>query len=242
MASNFLSRFMPPSTGSPSIYETLRQQDDATDTSDIEAHPRTASRRAATSQRFQAYNTDNPNTAKSEDSQLSNESTASLLRQDLERGNTDDGRAQTRPRWMAASSALHHAQHEGEDGDDEVPASLLVEGNDVIHLNPRKHAQAQDVAQASEPPIAGPATTEIAARWQTTQGQQPLHTNDRTAPLNRRSVLGMNMPLGVVSSRERAENRWASVVNLDNFLKEVYEYYLGNGIWSILLSRILYIL
>jgi autophagy-related protein 9 len=36
--------------------------------------------------------------------------------------------------------------------------------------------------------------------------------------------------------------RWANVEDLDNFLKDVYTYFLGNGIWSILLTRVLNLL
>ena len=35
---------------------------------------------------------------------------------------------------------------------------------------------------------------------------------------------------------------WANVENLDNFLKDVYTYFLGNGMWSILLNRALSLL
>lgn len=38
---------------------------------------------------------------------------------------------------------------------------------------------------------------------------------------------------------EKAMWRWVNVENLDNFLREVYDYFLDCGIWSILLSRAL---
>ncbi|KAK9473173.1 autophagy protein Apg9-domain-containing protein [Dipodascopsis tothii] len=45
--------------------------------------------------------------------------------------------------------------------------------------------------------------------------------------------------LGVVDARKRALWKWANVENLDNFLQDVYEYYIGNGIASIMLSRLI---
>lgn len=36
--------------------------------------------------------------------------------------------------------------------------------------------------------------------------------------------------------------RWANVEDLDNFIKDVYIYFLGNGIWSIFLGRALNLL
>jgi len=36
--------------------------------------------------------------------------------------------------------------------------------------------------------------------------------------------------------------RWANVENLDNYLKDVYMYFMGNGIWCIGLGRALNLL
>jgi len=46
----------------------------------------------------------------------------------------------------------------------------------------------------------------------------------------------------VVDPSERAMWKWSNVEDLDNFLIDVYDYYLGNGIWSIILSRFLNLL
>lgn len=45
--------------------------------------------------------------------------------------------------------------------------------------------------------------------------------------------------LGLIDPKERALWKWANVENLDNFLQEVYNFYLGNGFYCIMLSRIL---
>lgn len=43
----------------------------------------------------------------------------------------------------------------------------------------------------------------------------------------------------LLNPRERALWKWANVENLDLFLQEVYSYFLGNGIYCILLNRAL---
>jgi autophagy-related protein 9 len=48
--------------------------------------------------------------------------------------------------------------------------------------------------------------------------------------------------LAAVDPKEKAMWLWANVENLDNFLKDVYTYFLGNGMWSILLNRALSLL
>jgi len=46
----------------------------------------------------------------------------------------------------------------------------------------------------------------------------------------------------MIHPKEQAMWRWANVENLDNFLKDVYDYFLGNGIKCILLGRVLNLL
>ncbi len=48
--------------------------------------------------------------------------------------------------------------------------------------------------------------------------------------------------MSMMDPKERALWMWANVENLDNFLQDVYDYFLGNGIWSVLLSRLLNLL
>lgn len=45
--------------------------------------------------------------------------------------------------------------------------------------------------------------------------------------------------LNTLSPRERALWKWANVENLDVFLQEVYDYYLGNGFYCIVIEKIL---
>lgn len=43
---------------------------------------------------------------------------------------------------------------------------------------------------------------------------------------------------GILNPKERALWKWANVENLDRFLQDVYDYYLGSGYYCILLSRV----
>lgn len=54
-------------------------------------------------------------------------------------------------------------------------------------------------------------------------------------PSSRRAAAGM-------SAKERALWRWINVEDLDAFLQQVYLYYVGKGIWAMLLERVLNLL
>ena len=58
MASNILSRFLPPATGSPSVYETLRQHDQSSDQSDVEERAGMAPDEESLGVAFQDYEVD----------------------------------------------------------------------------------------------------------------------------------------------------------------------------------------
>jgi autophagy-related protein 9 len=92
-----------------------------------------------------------------------------------------------------------------------------------------------------QPSLPGPSTRGDRARGRAAREQQPLyHADRRRAPAVRWSLGLPN--LNTVDPKEKAMWMWANVENLDNFLKDVYTYFLGNGIWSILLNRVLSLL
>ena len=142
-----------------------------------------------------------------------------------------------RPRWMSNQVSMPAP----EEGDDEVPASLLFEGGQ----QEASGVQAGNPDPAAEPatsPTSGPSSTEAKAQWRKARAHQGLYAGGpprgrqaKAAPKNWRG-------LTMIDPRQRAIWRWANVDNLDNFLKDVYDYYLGNGIWSIMLNRALNLL
>lgn len=120
----------------------------------------------------------------------------------------------------SSRAALHNdnsqMQSLEDDADGDVPQSLLLE-DELRQLPPRP---SEDL-----------------------HTPRPLHNIHtlRQDPSSFRT-LPRSRVTGMVSPKERALWRWANVENLDNFLMEVYEYFLGNGIYSIILSKVLNLL
>lgn len=138
-------------------------------------------------------------------------------------------RASGNSRWFGG-----HGQDD--DGDNDVPASLLVEPHDMVDATSAGQRRKAGDSRKT-PPIPGLSTRTTRAQWETTQNQQRLHRDDA---LSR----GGHLPPGAFlanalngDAKKKAEWRWANVSNLDNFMHDVYAYYLGHGFWCILLER-----
>lgn len=132
-----------------------------------------------------------------------------------------------------------------DDGDNDVPASLLVEPHEVAAA-----ADAGKRRRTSEHyhpgAIPGPSSrnnNHHHHQWEVAQEQQRLHMNDDFLP-HRDHGTGNAFLAGVIpgNAKKKAEWRWANVSNLDNFIRDVYDYYHGYGIWAILLERFLHLL
>ncbi|AEO60188.1 hypothetical protein MYCTH_2309135 [Thermothelomyces thermophilus ATCC 42464] len=130
-----------------------------------------------------------------------------------------------RPTWMPQE----------EEGDNDVPASLLVERHDGDAAGSPSQPRKKKVKQPSA--IPGPSNARL--QWETTQAQQRLHDDSVFKQPPQQSGLPSSLFTGMVSgnAKKKAEWRWANVSNLDNFIRDVYDYYLGNGFWCILVER-----
>ena len=119
-----------------------------------------------------------------------------------------------------------------DEGDNDVPASLLVEC-DEVDLD-----GGQSKKKRGKQPVAVPGPS-ARGQWDTAQTQQRLHDDGVFGPSRRDNRLPNSVFAGMVSgnAKKKAEWRWANVSNLDNFIKEVYDYYVGNGMWCILVER-----
>ncbi|EAU36557.1 conserved hypothetical protein [Aspergillus terreus NIH2624] len=243
MASNVLSRFLPPN-GSPSVYETIRQHDADSEASDIEERAGIAFEDDQHEQFSDRELEEALADAGGDNLSSPNEGKPFLHQPNARRSSFNDDRHKptsrrrklSRPRWMHARSP----QNEPDDGDDDVPASLLVEGREDdedlkarLPPPPSSHGFADQEAS-----IPGPSSRRDRARWESAREQLPLY-NDQRRP--RPKVWG-HPNLAAVDPKEKAMWLWANVENLDNFLKDVYTYFLGNGMWSILLNRALSLL
>lgn len=126
-----------------------------------------------------------------------------------------------------------------EDLDDDVPASLLVENNAMDtrqHLNSMMATSDGGVVE-----ISGAASSPGAHRalWDEAKRQQRLYRDDAQIGMQPQSVMEMAR---VGGRRERALWRWVNTASLDSFMRDVYDYFEGGGIWCILCSNALWLL
>ncbi|RAL60658.1 hypothetical protein DID88_009976 [Monilinia fructigena] len=135
-----------------------------------------------------------------------------------------------------------------EDPDDDVPASLLIEANNR-HLDPGtpNHSRIRQTALPKKAPaVPGPSAREARearerAHWEMTQAQQKLHEDEVRIPGVPQTPhpTPRNPGLLTGSPKDKAMYGWATVNNLDNFIKDVYEYFEGAGIWCIILAKVI---
>lgn len=245
MNSNILSRMLPSSV-SPSIYETIKHDDDASGNSDIEERAAMALDEVNLQQSLHNYDPEDAG-----NSHITTQSVEFLSQGQRSGHPTKDAYSTRSGRRRSGSRRARWSQHlsppvaEADEGeDDDVPASLLIEGHNL-----------EDMPRPPAPPA--PESRRYSAEVShgidassNTHGKQglssPSHRRPQQflptpiiQPVQRPGRLG---GLASASRKDKAMWRWANVENLDNFLKDVYIYYLGNGIWSILLSRALNLL
>ncbi|KAH8727952.1 autophagy-related protein 9 [Phaeosphaeriaceae sp. PMI808] len=119
------------------------------------------------------------------------------------------------------------------DDDDDVPQSLLLEGGLDPPPNP---------TQGLPPPVPGPSTRQTRAQWETTRQQQRLHEEDRRGASTRTwGHMGRGGQF-TADPKEKALWLWVNQTDLDAYMSGVYEYYVGCGIYSVLLRRTLALL
>ena len=239
MTSNLLSRLLPTNPSGRSIYDDLRAHDGAAE-SDADIEERAG---MAIDEENLGYHDDelgNADTFNGEDSRVTTKSTAFLTGQQNDRTPGAGVRASSRNKsqkgWFAQSPRLLE-----EDGDDDVPASLLIEGNERTGPNSPNHPRVSTKTNKRQPAIPGPSNRETRAHWESAQAQQRLHQDDE----DRTSSARQSEPTARLltgSPRDKAMWMWINVVNLDNFMQQVYTYYTGSGIWCILLFRVLNLL
>ena len=223
MATNILSRFLPPATGEPSIYETLRQHDEL-DNSDIEERAGMAVDEGNLGTRFRDYDDDATAGPTIQTSPLKNKDPARPV----------SGRVRHKSQDRARTQQVKGTERD--ELDDEVPQSLLIEGEEDPTSNAAEHQKMQ-----SSPPVLGPTNRGVRAKWRAIQQQQRLYQDVVPPQIGSRHP-GKSGRTTMMDPKEKALWMWTNVENLDNFLAEIYEYYTGNGIWSITLTRMLNLL
>jgi autophagy-related protein 9 len=235
MASNLLSRLLPTNSAGRSIYDDLRAHDEASE-SDIEEQAG-----MAIDEENLGFHDDELGGADvftGEDSRLTTESTAFLAGQQQgirpSPGRQDNRTPRTHSKWLTQSPRLLE-----EDGDDDVPASLLIEGNNPRPGTPTRPSKSPPKPQRRKPPVPGPSNRESDAHWEAARAQQRLYEEDEAGTRHMTQATRPNIGLLTSNPREKAMWRWINITNLDSFVRDVYDYYLGSGIWCMILARVL---
>ncbi len=130
-----------------------------------------------------------------------------------------------------------------DDEDNDVPASLLVELNEGDLAGPPGHLNRGSRGKLASANL-GPSTT-VRPQWEATaHAQQRLRNDTAFAPPRPAGGPPNSLFAEMVSgdAKKKAQWRWANVSNLDIFMKYVYDYYLGSGIWCIIVERGLHLL
>lgn len=149
-----------------------------------------------------------------------------------EQRNTNDRPRSPVPRWKA---------HD-EDMDNDVPASLLVEHHShEPAAPPRSPGTSHRTQHRSHRPVAASPSTGRRAQWEAAAAQQPLHGTGQGRPADAqpRSLLSGKSPAG---AKEKAMWRWVNTSNIDSFMRDIYDYFEGGGLWCILTSNALWLL
>ena len=225
MASNILSRLLP--SGSPSIYEAIRGEDEDSDSVDLEGRAGTALDEENLGHRNLRLD---PELVDAMENELGVGRSSPSAR-------SKSSSSQERPQRFRQMSP--RAQ-EVDEADDEVPASLLVEVDQPAGSSSKRQSSSRHASSAVPVPVTGRASGATRAKWRATQQQQRLYQDPNILPAYAgRPERARKQNTLLANPREKALWRWANVQNLDNFLQEVYQYYLGKGIYSILLRSAL---
>ncbi|OTB12566.1 hypothetical protein K445DRAFT_321012 [Daldinia sp. EC12] len=227
MPPNLFSRLVPSGDDRP-LYDRLRDgQDD-----DIESRAGLDLDEENLAQHFQDDDLDHAGGAGLDDSHISTPrspiATASKARRSAARVNPHD----TRSRWLMPEDEM----------DNDVPPSLLVEGLDATTSKPNRQRTSPRPARTTTRRYS--SNRRIQAQWETAQAHQRLHQDEEYGPSTSEPQRGgtVRSPGFTGSPKDKAMFRWANVSNLDVFIRDVYDYYLGAGIWCILLDRFLHLL
>ncbi|SMQ51850.1 unnamed protein product [Zymoseptoria tritici ST99CH_1A5] len=228
MSSRVLSRFLPVAEGDISVYEALRQ--DTTRHADIEAQ------RAPREYDDFHEEDENPDAFLYDTTEEPNQSTA---------GDSPPVMQRQSERWQDAKAKKSGRRKLDTLDDEDVPDSLLVEpkSHRMTAAGPSRASAAENMVQTK--------LARAEAQWRATQEQQGLHASEAygvqsTRPARATSRTTQPTTTAPLPARASptAEAMWlyTNANNLDAFLVEAYEYFVGHGVYSILLNRVLTLL
>ncbi|KAF6811158.1 autophagy protein Apg9 [Colletotrichum plurivorum] len=232
MASNIFSRIAPLAKGSRPSYEYSRGARGGN--LDIEDQAGLDVDEENLREQFQDYDLDHVQGLAADDSRATLD-----INPDLPK-TPDDSTGRTKRTSVRRDLGTRWLGHE-EDGDNDVPASLLVEHHGLETDARRASRVKQQTAPYRQSPIPGPSSPRAHAQWESTQAQHKLHPAD-TARASQAQSRQLARGLASGNEKEKALWRWVNVSNLDFFIQDVYFYYRGSGFWCIVCGRILHLL
>ncbi|RMZ82681.1 hypothetical protein DV738_g1448, partial [Chaetothyriales sp. CBS 135597] len=240
MTSNLFSRWSQPNDAAGSIYQTIRQHDEDSADSDLEEQ---AGLHAVGGDGPSSFH-DNPD----RDRFASATDSPDYTRRPRQAGRPQERRAATATASVSSSPEAPRGQTHGrykwqsagrtlavvDDAEDDVPPSLLIEG-DKFGL------PAGSVLLPPPPSVMSTSPQPRSGQNGPQHGQALPSAEQRRRPVQVRPPPGTAAFANIANAdpREIASWRWANVINLDNFLADLYAYYLGSGFWSIILRRFL---
>ncbi|KAH7390601.1 autophagy-related protein 9 [Pyrenochaeta sp. MPI-SDFR-AT-0127] len=226
MASNLLSRLLPSASDEPFETEPLNAQNRRYSSSTDERHEMDIDEEnfgARFEEQDLAHLLDEASS-----SQMTTESRAvsPAAKRNAAPGINTTSRA---PAWRQPAPARPVPL----DDDDDVPQSLLLEGGPEQGPSPNQRMEGLPM------PVPGPSTRQARAQWEATRTQQRLHDEDRGHTPVR--TWGQTSRPGhfAADPKEKALWLWVNQTDLDTYMREVYDYYVGCGIYSMLLRRVL---
>lgn len=237
MASNILSRLLPSaSDGHPEEEDLGRPRIPPSDASTSDGdHLGTALDEENLGEHFQDQDLEQllNDAAHSE---IATESTAFLPDDNTGAPTRSSAPRGTRPKWMKNQPPRPSDMDE----DDDVPMSLLLEPGTASGKSGKERSRRKSRGAPMEelpPPVPGPANRNTRAQWRATRAQQRLHDEEDGPPPV--PIQPPRNAMLITDPKDRAMWKWANVQNLDKFLQEVYRYYDGKGIWSIILRGVI---
>ena len=227
MAPNLMARFRPLSDpAAASIYETIREHDeDGNNIADDDFALLPGHHDAHASPASRQYHEGTP---PSPQARRAPGNTINRPRGLRAAGRTGKSRA-------VNTKGSQYGNADVDEPEDDVPASLLIEDTARPRDSPRGRPRTSTTDEAALEHMLHPQwRSSSPGRLQREEEGLPLHSNARP-------VVGTNT-LATADPKEKAMWRWANVENLDNFLADVYDYYILKGYWSIILKRALNLL
>ncbi|KAM4057995.1 autophagy protein apg9 domain-containing protein [Hirsutella rhossiliensis] len=225
MAGNLFGRLAPSSRGTRSFYEELRSHDDA----DLEEGAGLNVDEENFRQQLSGFDAE---ALAAGDSRLTVDSAAGGGGHLGKATRQHRGLGEVPTRWPVHDDEL----------DSDVPASLLVEPNDVDTFHPGGQMPENRQPQTRPPYGSGNPGSRSQLQWDDATAQQRLHQDEPRGPSSMPQPRSLMRDTVTGGRREKSLWRWANTSSLDTFIRDVYHYYEGCGLLCILCSNALWLL